>query len=409
MAVTSRPRSRPPTLTTQVTEAVLGWFDERVPLRRLLTRLLSDPVPKEFAWLYTFGGVILYLFAIQLLTGIMLTFHYIPSWNAAYNSIQFIDHDILLGNLLRGIHYWNAYMILFVIGIHMGRTFFCGCYKKPRELTWILGVLLFVLMVAVAFTGACLRMDEAGYWTFMVGWHVAGWTPFIGEWVKAMWLGSDHFGPSSLTRDFAIHIWLLPAALVVIAGIHVLLVIIQGQYGSWLNYRRDPRDRVTAALDMPEGDERTSYLKALDEASDPKSYKREVPDTTDFFFPEHSFREFTMTLLFFIPVYALALFVPPVLEARADPATNTYVPLPEWFMLPADQVLPYLPGPLIALVPIVFGIFMIALLLVPFLDRGEETNLFKRPAAIAGGVLVPVVVFVLTLLAVYRIENFVLH
>lgn len=231
----------------------------------------------------------------------------------------------------------------------------------------------------------------------------------MGEWVKRMWLGSDHFGPASLTRDFAIHIWLLPAALIAIAGIHVLLVVIQGQYGSWLNYRRDPRDRVAAALDMPEGDERESYLKALDEASDPKSYKREVPDSTDYFFPEHSFREFTMTLLFFIPVYALALFVPPALEARADPATISYVPLPEWFMLPADQVLPYLPGPLIVLIPVVFGVFVLALLAVPFLDRGPETNLFKRPAAIAGGVLLPLVVFILTLLAVYRIENFVLH
>lgn len=402
-------RRRPRSLTTQVTDATLDWLDERVPMRRLLARLLSDPVPKSWGWLYTFGGVILYLLVIQIITGIFLLFHYVNSWNDAYESIQFIDHVILLGNMVRGIHYWNAYMILFVIGIHMGRTYFSGAYKKPRELTWILGVLLFILMVAVAYTGAALRMDQAGYWTFMVGWHVAGWTPFIGEWVKQMWLGSNRFGPASLTRDFAIHVWIVPALLLAVAGIHVLLVVIQGQYGCWLNYRRPPAERAAAALDMPPGDERESYLKALEEVNDPKSYKRDVPDDTDYFFPEHSFREFAMTLLFFVPVYLLAIIVPPTLEAKFDPATTTYVPLPEWFMLPADQVLPYLPGVLVPLVPVIFGIFSLALFFVPFLDRGKETNPFKRPVAMAAGILFPTVVFFLTLLAIYRIENFGLH
>jgi quinol-cytochrome oxidoreductase complex cytochrome b subunit len=315
----------------------------------------------------------------------------------------------LLGNLLRGIHYWNAYMILFVIGIHMARTYFSAAYKRPRELTWILGVLLFILMVAVAFTGACLRMDQEGYWTFMVGWHIAGWTPFVGEWIKQAWLGSNRFGPAALTRTFALHVWVIPAVLLAVAGVHVLMVVIQGQYGSWLNYRRPPGERSAAALDMPPGDERESYLKVLEEVADPTSYKRDVPDDTDYFFPEHSFREFVMTLVFFVPVYALAIFVPPTLGLPADPATTTFVPLPEWFMLPADQVLPYLPGVLIPLVPIVFGIFILALFLVPFLDRSAETNIFKRPVAMACGVLVPLVIFFLTLMAIYRIENFGVH
>jgi quinol-cytochrome oxidoreductase complex cytochrome b subunit len=407
MSVTSR--RRPRSLTTQVTDAALDWLDERVPMRKLLTRVLSDPVPKSFGWLYTFGGVILYLLIIQIITGIFLTFHYVPDWNDAYNSIQFIQNTILLGGLLRGIHYWNAYMILFVIGIHMGRTFFSGAYKKPREITWILGVLLFILMVAVAYTGATLRMDQAGYWTFTIGPHVAGWTPFIGEWVKQIWLGSDRFGPATLTREFALHVWVIPAVLLAVAGIHVLLVVIQGQYGCWLNYRRRPEERAAAALDMPPGDERDSYLKALEEVADPQSYKQDIPDDTDYFYPEHSFREFAVTVLFFIPVYALAIIVPPTLEARADPATTTYIPLPEWFMLPADQVLPYLPGVLVPTIPVVFMLFCGALFFVPILDRSPETNPFKRPVAMAAGILFPMIVFFLTLLAVYRIENFGLH
>jgi menaquinol-cytochrome c reductase cytochrome b subunit len=407
MSVTSR--RRPRSLTIQVTDAALDWLDERVPMRRFLARLLSDPVPKSFAWLYTFGGVILYLLVIQIVTGIFLLFQYVDSWTQAYNSIQFIQYGILLGNLVRGIHYWNAYMLLFLIGIHMGRTYFSGAFKKPREITWVLGVLLFILMVAVAYTGACLRMDEAGFWTYTVGWHIAGWTPFIGEWVKQMWLGSDHFGPSSLTRDFALHVWIIPAALLAVAGIHVLLVVIQGQYGCWLNYRRPPEERAAAALDMLPGDERESYLKALEEVNDPKSQKRDLPDTTDYFFPQHTFRELTMTLFFFIPVYVLALVVPPALEAPADPATATYIPLPEWFMLPADQVLPYLPGVMVPLIPIVFMFFTFSLFFVPWLDRGPTTDPFKRPVAMAAGILFPLIIFFLTLLAVYRIENFGLH
>ncbi|GAC1449096.1 MAG: cytochrome bc complex cytochrome b subunit [Ktedonobacterales bacterium] len=402
-------RQRPRSLLTQVTDVALDWLDARVPMRSLLARLLSDPTPKSFGWLYTFGGVILYLLTIQIVTGIFLLFHYVPSWNSAYDSIQFIDHNILLGSWVRGIHYWNAYMILFVLGIHMGRTFFSGAYKKPRELTWILGVLLFILMVAVAYTGASLRQDQAGYWTAIIGPHIAGWTPIIGEWAKEVWLGSDRLGPSFLTRSFALHVWVIPGVLLAVAGIHVLLIVVQGEYGSWLNYRRRPEERVAAAMDMPPGDERESYLKALEEVADPKSYKIDLPDDTDYFFPEHSFREFVMTLGFFIPVYLLAIFIPPGLEDRADPGTTTYVPLPEWFMLPADQVLPYLPGIMVPLIPVVFGVFMLVLFLVPFLDRGEETNIFKRPVAMAGGVLVPLTIFFLTLLAIYRIENFPVH
>jgi quinol-cytochrome oxidoreductase complex cytochrome b subunit len=402
-------RQRPRSLLTQVTDTALDWLDARVPMRSLLARLLSDPTPKSFGWLYTFGGVILYLLTIQIITGIFLLFHYVPSWNNAYDSIQFIDHNILLGSWVRGIHYWNAYMILFVLGIHMGRTFFSGAYKKPRELTWILGVLLFILMVAVAYTGASLRQDQAGYWTAIIGPHIAGWTPIIGEWAKEVWLGSDRLGPSFLTRSFALHVWVIPGVLLAVAGIHVLLIVVQGEYGSWLNYRRRPEERVAAAMDMPPGDERESYLKALEEVADPKSYKTDLPDDTDYFFPEHSFREFVMTLGFFIPVYLLAIFIPPGLEDRADPGTTTYVPLPEWFMLPADQVLPYLPGIMVPLIPVVFGVFMLVLFLVPFLDRGEETNIFKRPVAMAGGVLVPLTIFFLTLLAIYRIENFPVH
>jgi menaquinol-cytochrome c reductase cytochrome b subunit len=196
---------------------VYDWLDERYPLSAFLNRLLSDPVPKRFGWLYTLGGAIVILTVTQITTGIMLLFNYVPDWNQAYASLQAINYTVPFGNWIRGYHYWNAYMLVFLVGLHMARTYFSSAYKRPRELTWVVGVFLFILMTATAYTGACLRMDQTGFYTFMVGEHIMGWTPLVGLWMKEIWLGSDRINPASLTRTFALHVWVLPAALL---GIH---------------------------------------------------------------------------------------------------------------------------------------------------------------------------------------------
>ncbi len=386
-------------------QAIYDWLDERYPLSEFLNRLLSDPVPKSFGWLYTFGGAIVLLTIIQITTGIFLLFHYIPDWNDAYSSIQAIDHNILFGNWIRGYHYWNGYMLVFLVGIHMARTYFSSAYKRPRELTWVAGVFLFILMTATAYTGACLRMDQTGFYTFVVGEHIMGWTPFLGLWLKEMWLGSDRINPASLTRTFALHIWVLPSLLLGFIFIHVLFVVLQGEYGSWLNYRKRRREHLADTLTM-QGDEFTSYVKAQQEVRKPESRKREIPDDTDYFFPQHSFREGVVTLVCFLVVVLLTFTAYPHLDPPANGATSTFVPLPEWFMLPADQMLPYLPGWMAPLLPVIFTVFIVYLIVLPFVDRHPSMSIFKRPVALATGIIIAFSIFTLLLLAIYRIENF---
>jgi quinol-cytochrome oxidoreductase complex cytochrome b subunit len=403
MRATLRPEG--PNIISRTGRFIYDWLDERYPLSYFLNRLLSDPVPKRFGWLYTFGGAIVLLTVIQIITGIMLLFHYVPSWDEAYNSIQAIDHTILFGNWIRGYHFWNAYMLVFLVGIHMARTYFSSAYKRPRELTWVAGVFLFILMTAVAYTGACLRMDQTGFYTFVVGEHIMGWTPIVGLWFKEMWLGSDRLNPASLTRTFALHVWILPALLLLVIFIHVLFVVLQGQYGSWLNYRKRRREHLADTLTM-EGDEFTSYIKVQEEVNSPESRKREVPDDTDYFFPQHSFREGAVAFAFFLLVILLTFTAYPTLDPPANGATTTFVPLPEWFMLPADQMLPYLPSWMIPFLPVIFTVFIIYLILLPFVDRHPAMSIFKRPVALATGVIIAFTIFVLLLLAIYRIENF---
>jgi quinol-cytochrome oxidoreductase complex cytochrome b subunit len=407
-----RVEQRPPTtsLIRRAGRYVYDWLEERYPLTAMINRLLFDPVPKKWGWLYGWGGALVILFAMQIITGILLVASYVPSWNEAYNSIKFIDNTIAGGYWIRGLHFWNAYMILFIMGVHIARTFFSGAYKKPRELTWVVGVFIMICMILVAYTGAGLRMDETGYWTIIIGEHIAGWTPVIGPLVQRAWLGSDRIGPSYLTRTFAVHIWILPALLIILISIHVAFVIIQGQYGSWLNYTRgDAPDRALDALHMPEGDERESYLKALQEVNNPNSRKRDLPDDTDYFVPEHAFRESMIALICLIVEIVLTAIAFNHLDAPADPGTTTFVPVPEWFMLPADQMLPYLPGTMVPLIPVAFTWFVAMLIGLPFFDRGPERNMFKRPVALSTGIVVVLSIFLLTMLGGWRIMSFGVH
>ncbi len=392
-------------IISRVGQSIYDWLDERYPLSEFLNRLLSDPVPKRFGWLYTFGGAIFLLTFIQIVTGIMLLFHYVPSWDEAYNSIQAIDHTILFGNWIRGYHFWNGYMLVFLVGIHMARTYFSSAYKRPRELTWVAGVFLFILMTAVAYTGACLRMDQTGFYTFMVGEHIMGWTPIVGLWFKEIWLGSDRINPASLTRTFALHVWVLPALLLLFIFLHVLFVVLQGQYGAWLNYRKRSREHLADTLTM-EGDEFSSHVKIQAEVRKPASRRRDIPDDTDYFFPQHSYREGAVALVCFLVVILLTFTAYPTLDPPANGATNTFVPLPEWFMLPADQMLPYLPSWMIPFLPVIFGVFILYLIALPFVDRHPSMSIFKRPVALATGIIVAFSIFTLLLLAIYRIENF---
>ena len=320
--------------------AVYGWLDSRLGLGPALDRLLRDPVPERGGWWYTLGAAIFVLMLVQILTGIFLLFDYVPSYEGARDSVIHIQQQVPMGWMVRGIHYWNMVMLILLIGVHLLRTFLSAAYKAPRELTWVLGTILLVMTLATAFTGGVLRWDEAGYFDVVVGIKIASWTPLIGPWLAEIWRGGDVIGPATLGRTFALHIWLLPAPLVVLAAVHIALVVIQGQYGSWINYEPEPPDAPPITEDEIE-----SRRKLEREVLDPRSRKVNLPVRTTWFYPFHVYREAVVSLGLLVAVMIVVLLFPVPIEGPIDPATTSFGPSSMWFFLVIDQFFLLLPGP----------------------------------------------------------------
>ena len=146
----------------------------------MLEHALYEPVPKRGAWVYTLGSACLFLISLQFLTGILLLFYYVPTTDHAWDSVSYIMNDAYFGILIRGIHYWSANFLMAVIGLHMAQVFFSGGYKAPRELNWLVGVILLLLVIGLAFTGYLLRWDQDGFWASVVGMKIGSYSPLIG-------------------------------------------------------------------------------------------------------------------------------------------------------------------------------------------------------------------------------------
>ncbi len=379
------------------------WLDKRLPMNRAVERLLFDPVPERGGWWYTFGAAIFVLLIIQILTGIFLLLYYVPSWNEARDSILYIQNQVFLGWLVRGIHYWNQVALVLLIGIHMLRTFLSAAYKPPREITWILGVTLLILMVATAYTGGCIRWDQSGYFDTAVGTTIAGWTPIIGPWLAKLWKGSEFITPLTLTRTFTFHIWILPALLFLIATVHIGLVVLQGQFGSWINYEPEP-----PGTPPPDEDERAALEKVKGEVLDPEERKVNIPSRATWFWPYHIYKEAVVATVVFLGVFIAAYFFQVPVEDPVDPTTVTYAPTSMWFFLFLDQMLLIFPGAwMIPAGPVgAVTVVIVLLYLVPFIDRSPGLRPFQRPMAVAFMFIVVFTILVLALLAASRVYNY---
>ncbi len=219
-------------------QPIADWTEERTGVVTMLEHFLYEPVPKRGKWLYTLGSATLFLINLQFLTGILLLFYYVPTTDHAWNSIYYMMNDVYMGWLVRGIHFWSANILVVVIGMHMLRTFFSGAYKAPREINWVIGVVLILLVTVLAFTGYALRWDAEGFWAWEVGVKIGSYSPFVGDYVATFLLGGDTAGPATLSRVFAMHVWLLPAALAPLIGIHLYLLRRHGEFGSEFEYSK---------------------------------------------------------------------------------------------------------------------------------------------------------------------------
>ncbi|RJP52692.1 MAG: cytochrome b6 [Anaerolineaceae bacterium] len=204
------------------------WLDERIGFNDLYANLLDRPEPKT-TWWNTLGSASLFLFVMQGLTGIFLTVYYTPSPDHAYDSINYIMEGVAFGWLIRGIHHWGATLMVILVFIHMLRVFYTASFKYPRELTWLIGIGLFLATLGMGFTGYLLPWNQKSYWATVVGTQIAGTVPFIGEFTLKVLRGGPELSALTLQRFFSAHIWIIPAVLAALIGVHLFLIIKHGE------------------------------------------------------------------------------------------------------------------------------------------------------------------------------------
>ena len=202
----------------------LDWLDERLGLGGIYGTVLDRNVPKV-NWWFTLGSATLFLVTMQGITGIFLTVYYSPSPASAYDSIQYIMNGVAYGWLIRGIHHWGATLMIIFVVAHMLRTFYYAAYKYPRELTWMTGVVLLLSTLGMGFTGYLLPMNQKSFWATTVGTEIPGTIPFIGPFIVQVLRGGPEISAVTLARFFAVHIWFLPAIIILTLSIHLYLII----------------------------------------------------------------------------------------------------------------------------------------------------------------------------------------
>jgi quinol-cytochrome oxidoreductase complex cytochrome b subunit len=203
------------------------WLDERLDWRQVWEAIFLRKIPKV-NWLYTLGSASLFVAINQIVTGILLTIYYVPTPDHAYDSVQYITTQIPAGWLIRGLHHWGASAMVILVVLHMLRVIFYGAYKFPREVTWFSGVFLLLVVIGFGFTGYLLPWDQKAYWATTVGTSIAGTPPLIGDWILLIVRGGEELSAITLARFFGVHVWVLPATLLLLLLIHLYLVIKKG-------------------------------------------------------------------------------------------------------------------------------------------------------------------------------------
>jgi menaquinol-cytochrome c reductase cytochrome b subunit len=205
--------------------STLGWLDERTGTSPFLRAMLFRKVPKGTNWFYTLGSATLFAFVSQAVTGVFLAMYYDPSAQRAYESAQHITNEVFLGELVRGMHRWGATVMVVLIFLHMARTFFFGAYKYPREMNWVIGVVLLVLTLLMALTGYLLPFDQRSFWATVVAANINASGPLLGPYLADFLRGGAEFGQATISRFYAMHMLLVPGLIIALIGAHLYLVV----------------------------------------------------------------------------------------------------------------------------------------------------------------------------------------
>ena len=345
---------------------IARWIDVRIDLKTLRAQLIDRKVPGGLTWWHTLGSATLAAFTVQVVTGVVLAMYYSPSPDHAYDSIRFLEHTVMSGAILRGMHHWGASAMVVLVLAHMIRVFSTGAYKYPREMNWVLGVVLLFIVLGFSFTGYLLPWDQKAYWATQVGTNIAGTTPLIGGIMVKLLRGGSQLGAETLTRFFSLHVLLFPLLLFGIVLLHISLVIRQGIA---------PRPRALE-VDAPARTSDPTYDAYYHE----HYAKAKGADVR--FWPDMVAKDLAVGTAVILVLFLLAYFSGAGLEAPADPTDAAYIPRPEWYFLPFFQLLKLVPGSWEAAVAVgVPGALVVVLLLLPFFDRRSKRSLFHRPVA----------------------------
>jgi cytochrome b6 len=323
------------------------------------------PVHRHTVWYYM-GGVTLFLFVVQVFTGILLVLYYRPGQDSAFESVRFITTKVHFGWLIRSVHSWSANLMVFALFVHMFSTFFTKAFRKPRELTWVSGFILLLLTLGFGFTGYLLPWNELAYFATKVGTDIVGAVPFVGEPIKILLRGGEDVTGATLSRFYAIHIAIIPALFSMVIGLHLLFVQRQGMH--------EP-DSVNAL---------------------PPERKKMIP-----FFPNFILRDSFLWLIVLNVLLYLAVFFPWELGEKADLFASAPAGIkPEWYFMFMFQTLKLVPAHVLfmegeVLGIVAFGLIGIAWMLVPFWEK-KLRPVHRDPAIGVVGFVAIVFILVMT-------------
>jgi ubiquinol-cytochrome c reductase cytochrome b subunit len=359
-------------------EKIGEWFDARLQIAATIRETAEHRVPRDTSsWFYVFGSAALVVFVMQIVTGILLALVYVPSAAEAWNSLQFLNHSIALGWYIRALHGWGSNFMVAIVLIHMVQVFLFGAFKFPRELTWIIGVFLLLMTLGMAFSGQVLRFDQDAYWGLGIGASIASRVPIAGPWIVHLMLGGPIIAGDTLSRFFALHVFVIPAMLMGFVGLHLLMVIKLG-INEW---------------PMPG--------RVVRKATYEKEYHELTKNDGIPFVPAAVWKDlfFGGCVLLTLAVCA-AYFGPFGPSGRPDPTIIQTVPAPDFFFLWLYALLSLLPPqmetPALLIGPVVV---IIGLVFLPFAFGEGEKSWRRRPIAVLTILLVAVVLGTFTDLA----------
>jgi len=335
------------------------FFGDRIPVSgNQLRELTNEPVPNHLKrWWFCLGGTPAYLFVVQIVTGILLSFYYQASPETAYDSVRYITEEASYGWFIRSLHKWAATLMVASVILHQMRVYFTGAYRKPRELNWMVGMCLLICTLTLGFTGYSLVYEQLSYWGATVGANIADSVPVVGKLAKTLLLAGETYNERTLSRFFILHGAFLPVLMIFLLGIHITLIRLQGvtEFKSEKNPERD--------------------------------------EGTFSFFPDHLLTEIIMGLVLMILLATLASIVPASMGPRANPLETPEVIKPEWFFYVAFRWLKLFSGSMAVLS---MGLIVFLMFLWPFIDAWLEKRWPKRELSVWIGIVSVLLILTLT-------------